>query len=312
MFNNYPLLRGISCLFIPPVMCCFLLVFSSYVQAAPLSATSMEETLTTAGWTPGTAHRIAESVAHATGRVVAVFDHDGTLMFGDVTEGEGAHQPGLIREMIAKGNLTPEGMKQIPDEARLDVWGYYEAFKERDAIKAYEWLPTLLAGQSLTALQEQGRTWYQNVYQRFLFPEMLALLRVFREAGVEIWIVSASVEDIVRPAASFTGIPAEHILGIRMKTDGDRILPALARPGSFAAGKVWCIEQFIRPDASTTLLTFGDSPRNDGPMLRFAARSGGVGVLLNPPAEACERFTKAGVLLFTIPSTQEFRDGKRK
>jgi len=268
-------------------------------------AAQVRARLVAAGWSPEVAARIGERLATARGRVVAVFDHDGTLMHGDVTMGSGS-QPGVLRTMVERRELKPEGLAQIPAWMEPDPWKAYCEWTEREPMKAYGWLPTVLAGMKVRDFTRLARERYRDVYRRYLFPEQLALLSVLRDAGVEIYIVSASAQPLLEAAAPWLGIPPEHAFGIRLHERGGVIAPEIEPPPSYASGKVWAIEHRVHPSSYENLLTFGDSYVSDGPMLRLAARHGGVGVLINPKPEVRPLVERDGLLHQTFASEATF------
>ena len=274
------------------------------VPARAADESAMGASLRAAGWSAEVAARIAHRVATARGRVVAVFDHDGTLMHGDVTMGSGA-QPGVLRELIDRHALRPAGARQIAAWMQPDPWQAYVDWTRRDPMRAYGWLPTVLAGFRVSEFAQVARDRYRDTYQRYLFPEMLALLSVLRDAGVQVFIVSASAQPLLDAAGPFLGVPADHIFGIRLKERAGVILPEIEPPPTYAAGKVWKIEHAIRPQWSQ-VLAFGDSYVSDGPMLRRAMRSGGVGVLINPPASVVPRADRDGLLHQSFASERRF------
>ena len=280
-------------------------LFLLLIAGAALAADTARERLVAAGWAPEVASRIAERLATARGRVVAVFDHDGTLMHGDVTMGCGT-QPGVLREMLQQRHLAPAGLAQIASWMEPDPWAAYCAWTTREPMRAYGWLPTVLAGQSVAAIEKLARERYRDTYRRWLFPEMQALLAVLRDAGVEIYVVSASAQPLLEAAAPWLGIPRERVFGIHVKEKGGVYLPEIEPPPSYASGKVWVIEHRVRPSSLANLLTFGDSYVSDGPMLRLAARHGGVGVLIDPPPDVLPKLARDGLLHQTFASHLRF------
>jgi phosphoserine phosphatase len=139
---------------------------------------------------------------------------------------------------------------------------------------------------------------------------MRVLVKMLQEARVPCWIISASAEVLVDPVAEHLGIPAARVIGIRLHSRDGVLLPAVELPLSYAAGKVCHIQRQVRPDHPGDLLVFGDSYTNDGPMLRYAARHGGLAVLINPKPGLAETLAKDGILGQTFPSLGIFEAGK--
>ncbi|MBF0544067.1 MAG: haloacid dehalogenase-like hydrolase [Candidatus Riflebacteria bacterium] len=278
-----------------PLLITLSLFMSFFISDPPLLAQvsdleRVSNKLLQAGWTKDNADLIAGKLVNGKGEICAVFDHDGTLMNGDVTEG-GAGFPGIVQDLISHNMLKESGKSKVPPEQINRIWEYYFEWREKEQFKAYAWFPTILGGFSKEELLKLAKEYYEKYYSKHLFPEMITLLTLLREFHVRIYIVSASTDILVKPAADYLGIPAENILGIRMKMNGNIVLPEIETPPSFAQGKVYYIQKFIKPAVESNLLVFGDSYSNDGPMIRYALRQGGIGVLLNPNPE----FTSKGI-----------------
>ena len=273
----------------------FLLVAVSTIPSLALTGQEARLRLLDAGWEPAHADGIVDRVERSTGRVVAVFDHDNTLICGDITEGNGKSQPGFMRSLLLArkdaGTLPPE----VPPEAFDDPWEFYHAWARREPQVAYGWICTLLAGQTPAEARQAAEEYYACHVKPAIYPEMRELVEVLKDLGVEVWVVSASAEPVVRSAARFFGLPEDHVLGVRLAEENGRILPRVIPPISFAAGKTWYIKQFVGEFPPGNILVFGDSYRTDGHMLRFGAAQGGFSLLVNPAPDLIPTLETHGI-----------------
>jgi len=275
-------------------------------EALARGANGANGAVSSGGRAPGSREAVAEQVGGS--RIIAVFDHDGTIMHGDISEGDGRGQPGFLRDLLLQGRLTPEGRAQIPPAAAGDPWAWYRDLVGRDTREAYRWLPTILAGQDARTIEAMAEEAYDRVYQRYLFPEVTRLITVLQEAGAEVYVISASAWPLVRAAARHTGVPRERIFGMPIDVGPDGIFRSnVTKPYTFGAGKTALILERIRLGPKDRLLVIGDSERTDGHMLRFAVRQGGVAVLVNPPPGRREKLEAAGILCQELASRDRFR-----
>lgn len=71
------------------------------------------------------------------------------------------------------------------------------------------------------------------------FPEVRALIRALLEKGWEVFVVTASPEETIRPAIAHWGLPEERVIGMRLERDAnDRLLPQIVEPYPVRGGKV--------------------------------------------------------------------------
>jgi phosphoserine phosphatase len=98
-------------------------------------------------------------------------------------------------------------------------------------------------------------------------PEIANLMHAFQVAGIDVYVVSASMEDVVRVFATNPkygyGLALDHVLGIRLAKDGsDRYLPALKAgwPVTVFHGKVDAIQaEIARVGGRGPVFVAGDS-----------------------------------------------------
>jgi phosphoserine phosphatase len=108
-------------------------------------------------------------------------------------------------------------------------------------------------------------------------PEIANLMHTFQAAGIDVYVVSASAEDVVRVFATNPkygyGLAPDHVLGIRLaKDESDRYLPALQAgwPVTVYHGKVDAIQAAIaRVGGRGPVFVAGDSDGDYNMMTEF-------------------------------------------
>jgi phosphoserine phosphatase len=265
------------------------------------------EQLLTAGWSAGVVDQILSKVAQASGRMIAVFDHDNTLVCGDVTEGSSRNQPGLAELMILGNRLRNPAPLPHSLQTPQEIWQHYHHWTKTEPQNAYPWVTTVFGGYSEQEARQIAGEYYQKYFVSRIFPEMKAMVRVLQDLGVEVFIVSASCEWFVKPAAKYFDLPESHVFGIRLRRSNGIIQPQAIHPISFAAGKTWYIQNLMGAFPPGNLLVFGDSLRTDGHMLRFGARQGGFALLVNPADELWDTLRRDGIEGFPLPSLKSLQ-----
>lgn len=138
----------------------------------------------------------------------AAFDADGTLWNNDLGEG-------FFQYQIDHCNL-----KALQG---LDPWDYYDTTKKVDPPKAYLWLAQISAGHSL----QQVRQWAKQAVEKSgakVFQSQKNFIAWLQSQGIEVFIVTASVQWAVEPAAHLVGIDSDHVLGIQTRVDSDGLV----------------------------------------------------------------------------------------
>jgi phosphoserine phosphatase len=230
-------------------------------------------------------------VADARSGDFAVFDADGTLWEGDVTES-------LFARLAADGMTVddvPAALHPLAPNPREDAFAYYQRATAFDVSLGYAWIASAFAGRRLGSLLAQRRALTDAPRVR---PEMRALVAALEARGCATWIVSASPEFLVRDLAldPVHGVPvAPHrIIGVdvllhgpggpfsfgRCREAGDvpdltaladhEISGLLRAPAPWYEGKVAAIRRWIDPEARPYLVA-GDS-QNDAAMLARGQR----------------------------------------
>lgn len=281
-----------------------LLLVAIFLPAVVGAMTGAEarDSLIKAGWSQELAEKIVSRVEAAEGRMVAAFDHDNTLICGDITEGNGKSQPGLMHSMLVQMHADRKIPVPVEGLYESDPWEFYHSWARSKPQEAYPWICTLLAGKTPEQARQEAEAYYENYVKGAIFPEMHTLVNVLQQLGVDVYIISASAHDVVTVAAGYFGVPQDRVLGIRLKIANGIIQPQAINPISFAAGKTWYINHFAGSFPKGNIMVFGDSMRTDGHMLRFAAQQGGLALLVNPDVKIKETLDRSGILYYDLPS----------
>ncbi len=258
--------------------------------------------LLNSGWSLRLAEMITDKALSTEDRIVAVFDHDNTLICGDITEGNGKSQPGFMHSMLLQKHANRSVPVPVSGLYESDPWEFYHTWARSNPKEAYPWICTLLAGQKISDVRRQARAYYQKYLQPAIYPEMKALIDVLKALNVDVYIVSASANDVVKVSAEFFGVPDDHVHGIRLQQIKGIIQTRVINPISFAAGKTWYIKNFAGEFKPGNIMVFGDSYRTDGHMLRFASSQGGLALLVNPATDLENTLTERGIHFYNLPS----------
>ena len=86
------------------------------------------------------------------------------------------------------------------------------------------------------AIRTPNRTEYANVYSPRIFPAQIELISTLQREGIEVWVVSASLEEVVRMIVSNPmyqlNIPPERVLGANLvlkSNDGSTLVSPIER-----------------------------------------------------------------------------------
>jgi phosphoserine phosphatase len=146
---------------------------------------------------------VLSAMEHETGPHFAAFDADGTLWDSDLGEQFFQYQIDHC---------------QLPALQEVDPWDYYESTKAVDPVKAYLWLAQISAGFPL----ELVRAWSKQALEAKgvnIFVSQQEFIAWLQQQGVEVFIVTASIQWAVEPAAHLVGVPTSHVVGIQTKID---------------------------------------------------------------------------------------------
>ena len=253
----------------------------------------------------------------------AVFDADNTLWKGDITES-------LLVWLENRDLLTldsfPETMLPVPPLPSETVYGYYHRLCEGWHEVGYLWSAQAFQGFSLAVLHRemvamlqssqplQSQFYREGVLQTVeipipkVFAAQVQLIQAMRSNGISVWVVSASIEELVRmfvsdPALGI-GLAPENVIGVNMLlrfANGETYPSARDResglkglddyfseermkavvthhlytPASWFQGKVMAIQKWIDP-VQRPILAAGDSPNDFFMQFYVNAIEGGV------------------------------------
>ncbi|WP_030572928.1 HAD family hydrolase [Streptomyces aureocirculatus] len=282
-------------------------------------------------WPKPVARKLGKVIADNRGKgAYAVFDADNTTYRHDLEES-------LLPFLEMKGVLTRKSMdpslKVIPfkDTAghKESLYSYYNRLCEVDDQVCYPWAAQIFSGFTLTKLKgyvdellaydkpipatyyENGKVTRTEVERPRFSPGMRELYGSLSAHGIEVYVVSAASEDLVRmvladPKYGY-GVKPQNVIGVGMQLKDPRtgrvtssrkeiaegrfgpkdrarlakyeLTPNLWAPLTWYQGKPAAISTYI-DEWKQPVLVAGDTPVSDGPMLFHSAdvRHGGVRV----------------------------------
>ena len=193
-------------------------------------------------------------------RCVAVFDFDGTLTRCDTLPRFILFACGPWRFCVGFLLFSPllvlMKLRLYPNwRAKQRVFAYY--FRDMD----YE------------RFAELGRR-FANVIERFRRKEITDLLKQYVASGATVYVISASMEEWVRPWCQKLGVKGVLCTKVEVGDDG-RLTGRLKAPNCYGQEKVNRLLEVEPQRQSYTLHAYGDS-RGDREMIAFADKGGYV------------------------------------
>lgn len=201
-----------------------------------------------------------EATRGHSGRKVAVFDGDGTVL------GQTPHY--LADECMyayarRRPEKHPEVIRRIKGQSNVSL-PYVRGRVE------------FLAGDSLAVVRELGRDCFRTMYGDKIFEPMRALIHRLQENDFEVWVVTASPEALYQGFLSDElGIPITRVIGVKSEIHGGIVTDRIIEPVPQDEGKLAAIESFIQ---ARPLLVAGNS-RGDREMIEHSA---GLKMIVNP------------------------------
>ncbi len=270
-----------------------------------------------ANWTAAERAAIDAALSGVRPGDYATFDADNTLWAGDLEE---SLLPWLENHGFLHADRLDPLLKPVPMLPGESLYGYYHRLCEVDDNLCYPWIAQAFSGLSLKVLKQQvdammadgrpipvryragGRDVSGTVMPPRILPGQRRLLAALRARGIRIYIVTASLEELVRMVVSdpryALDVPPERVIGVTMllrdpatgavTTARQQIAkghfldtvysphhharmvltPTLWAPLTWHEGKVAAIRTYIDP-VRRPLLAAGDSV-SDWPMLFYA------------------------------------------
>jgi len=190
-----------------------------------------------------------------------VFDGDGTIWSND------------IGERFLEWLIENKKLKDV--DYSKDIYKEYEELVKEDPTKGFEKAVTLMNGIEEKDLKKWAADFFPQHFQHNVFPKQKELLSRLQEAGVEVWIVSASNRWSVEAAAPYVGIDPSHVIAMSTEVVDGKLTDRIVQPSINAAGKVEAIKKHI---GNRVDFVSGNS-MSDFPMLGF---SSGMSLVINP------------------------------
>ena len=261
--------------------------------------------------------RLIDRFGGQTPRAYAVFDADNTIWRHDLEE---ALMPYLeARERLSLESLPPclKPIEPFPEES---LTSYYLRLCDIDEKICIPFIAEVFSGLTLAELREAVREMIRSgepitttrldgeggrekieVRPPRIYPAQIQLIRTLMGAGIEVYVVSAALEELVRMVVSDPfygiGLPPEKVIGVNLllvdpagevstgaqerkagragvewyfspqRLKG-RLTSFLFSPGTWYVGKLAAIKDYIHPDRRPVLVA-GDAP-NDHHMLFYS------------------------------------------
>ena len=206
----------------------------------------------------------------------AVFDFDNTCIINDITESALAYM--AVNDLIRDKDLVKGDFKNYSEAVFKK---YYHLLDDGKTGEAYEFISKILSkfsiheihllaekvlkfeGEKISTAEIFGRRVNKGIKPR---KETIELINFFKNNGVEVWIVSTSIDLLIKEAMEHFGIEAS-LIGVHNSTINGEITTRIESPMPMFDGKVECIKKFIH-SAQKPLFGIGDS-LNDLEMLEY-------------------------------------------
>ena len=193
---------------------------------------------------------ILKAKEESKGPYLAAFDADGTLWAEDVGKA-------FFKYQIQSGQIN---LPQNP-------WDYYHSLKAKDKTHAFLWLAQINAGQS----EDQVRKWAEEAFLEFknfsYFKAQKELVHFLKLQGFEVYIVTASIQWAVEPAARRYDIDEKHVIGVKTRIENGKITDELEGVVTFGEGKP---KEFLSRTGGVPPLLASGNTRADLPLLESA------------------------------------------
>lgn len=235
--------------------------------------------------TAGIVERILSALPRD-GREVAVFmDFDGTIIDGDITEGQapGPGRPGYVG--LAEAAIRAGFAHQFSgDDGYRDFLVRYEEGVARDPVEAYVWMSGLfcdLPPDRAAGLERLVERHFRQVLAPHLFRSSVEVIRRLTAADVPVTVISASPHVFVQGARHvLPEIPPARLFGIDRSRDArGRLRDPIVNHGE---GKTLRLARLVAGRRVQVLAGFGNSWSTDGHFLRAVVnRWRGLGVMIN-------------------------------
>ncbi len=232
--------------------------------------------------------RIITSYANYKGRKILVTDFDGTLIGQRPNYAGNEFLIDLVEQGLVKNAYLPCRPEVSMDKGPIEN---FLALRKTDHHLAYEWRTRILSGLAVDDVRHRASIFLMKHYRKKIFTPMRQLLRRFKKAGWEVWVVTATTEWIVdRFIEREYRIPANRVIGVRTIVYNGRITDKMAGPVTDEEGKVVAIDTFIK---ARPLVVLGNS-MGDVAMMKVAKEAA---IVVNPEPKLRKIATDHGWLI---------------
>ena len=204
--------------------------------------------------------KFLEKTKNETGRKIAVFDGDGTVL------GQTPHylaDEAMYQYAVEHPDQNPEVFQEMIKQSNVSLPYVQNRVK-------------YISGMTLQGYRDLGEKYFNKYYSNKIYKPMQSLISTLKKNGFEIWIITASPEGMYQQFLSKAlEIPITHIVGIKSIIKDGIITNEIIEPVPQDHGKKWAIESFVQ---DVPLFVAGNS-RGDKEMIEF---SKGLKMIVNP------------------------------
>lgn len=160
--------------------------------------------------------------------LVASFDADGTLWDTDL--GENFFQYTINQRLV---DLPPS------------PWEHYLEMKKlnNDPRPAYLWLAQIYKGLNIDVVKKWSQEAIESIQPLPLFQEQQDLISFFKDEGISIYIITASIKWAVEPGARLLGLSESQVLGVKTKVNNLIISDEVDGTITYKEGKSEALKQ---------------------------------------------------------------------
>jgi hypothetical protein len=163
---------------------------------------------------------IARAKSEIRGPLIAAFDADNTLWDSDAGE------------TFFDWQIHNSGLDLPPDP-----WAHYKALKKPDPRVGYVWLAQISAGIPLTQVRSWAAECLREKSPWPVYESQIKFVSKLKDAGFEVFIVTASIKWAVEPFASLVGVDFDHVIGIETEVAGGIVTDKPVLPMTWREGK---------------------------------------------------------------------------
>lgn len=163
---------------------------------------------------------------------LVILDLDGVIISGQ-------SQQALLNFLFKKGFISPFFYFKVC------LWFIlYKLGLVKNPQKIMEYAFGFLKGKSIDEVDKITDEFFNNVLQKFIFPEMTGIIKEHYERGRELIIISNSVDIIVKRVANFLGI--KNYIGTKLEIIDKRFTGKIFGKIVYAENKVNLLKEFIQ------------------------------------------------------------------